>query len=158
MRQLSKDPNAAAKAREAERKANEESGLKSINISLATSAGNSTGVAGKKKPVFKSTLQPHNAAVLGQQPPMTTSDPTPSAATTGSRSRVSDDEYWETATHAKANGWYEDAYDPLAGATMGALICDDCERAGVRGRKCEHTVFEWMTDQEGGWPAVEELV
>ncbi|KAI7529941.1 hypothetical protein KC331_g14942 [Hortaea werneckii] len=63
MKQLTKDPNAASKA-ERERKANEEAGLKSINLSLS---GSASGAApgGKKKPVFKSTLQPHNAASVG---------------------------------------------------------------------------------------------
>ena len=62
MKQLTKDPNAISKA-ERERKANEEAGLKSINLSLTSSTG---GAATKKKPVFKSTLQPHNASVIGQ--------------------------------------------------------------------------------------------
>ncbi|KAI7375385.1 hypothetical protein KC336_g19995, partial [Hortaea werneckii] len=39
-------------------------GLKSINLSLSGSAGGAAP-GGKKKPVFKSTLQPHNAASVG---------------------------------------------------------------------------------------------
>ncbi|KAF2863821.1 hypothetical protein K470DRAFT_196566, partial [Piedraia hortae CBS 480.64] len=45
LKQLSRDPNAASRA-ERERKANEEAGLKSINLST-------TGASTKKKPVFK---------------------------------------------------------------------------------------------------------
>lgn len=68
MKQLTKDPNAASKA-ERERKANEEAGLKSINLNLPSSgATGGGGPTGKKKPVFKSTLQPHNAAALGVGP------------------------------------------------------------------------------------------
>ncbi|KAK4956371.1 hypothetical protein LTR10_005895 [Elasticomyces elasticus] len=105
MKQLTKDPNAASKAREAERKANEEAGLKSINLSGAA-AGSTT----KKKPVFKSTLQPHNAAVVNQTP-------APSAA---SRDVVMADaghddwmkEYNEDPAQMHANGWAQDQYDP----------------------------------------------
>lgn len=59
MRSMTKDPNAAAKAREAERKANEEAGLKPISLAAV-------GIAGgpKKKAVFKSTLQPQNQAAV----------------------------------------------------------------------------------------------
>ena len=65
MKQLTKDPNAISKA-ERERKANEEAGLKSITLSLTSGSGGN--VATKKKPVFKSTLQPHNASVIGPAP------------------------------------------------------------------------------------------
>lgn len=58
MRNLTKDPAAAARARAAEERNNAESGLKSI--SLATAGGAGGIIPGKKKPVFKSTLQPQN--------------------------------------------------------------------------------------------------
>lgn len=68
MKQLTRDPNAAAKA-ERERKANEATGLKPISLSTA-GAGSGSGVAKGKKPVFKSTLQPQNAAVTSQEAPI----------------------------------------------------------------------------------------
>lgn len=64
MRQITKAPNASSKA-ERELKANEEAGLKSINLNLSGTSGGS-GTTTKKKPIFKSTLQPHNAAAIGQ--------------------------------------------------------------------------------------------
>lgn len=78
---MTRDPNAAAKSRDAERRANEEAGLKSIDLSSLAASSSASGNAlsarkgvgasaqpQKKKPVFKSTLQPHNvAAVLGTQ-------------------------------------------------------------------------------------------
>ncbi|EMC92865.1 hypothetical protein BAUCODRAFT_27192 [Baudoinia panamericana UAMH 10762] len=104
MKQLTKDPNAASKARDAERRANEEAGLKSINLSLPASVPGTT----KKKPVFKSTLQPHNAAVLGQQAPVTSQD--------SSISRAVDEawlkEYNADPSQMVANGWANEAYDP----------------------------------------------
>ncbi|KAK3114683.1 hypothetical protein LTR53_006769 [Teratosphaeriaceae sp. CCFEE 6253] len=107
MKQLTKDPNAANKAREAERKANEEAGLKSINLNLFSAAAGSTT---KKKPVFKSTLQPHNAAGVSQLP----------GTVTASEDVDMDDaandewliEYNADPTQAKANGWAHEAYDP----------------------------------------------
>ena len=85
MKQFTRDPNAASKA-ERERKANEEAGLKSINLSLSssgsTTAPGAGGGAGKKKPVFKSTLQPQNAtttttaATTPQAPPAVALAPT----------------------------------------------------------------------------------
>lgn len=61
LRTLTRDPTAASKARAAE---NEAAGLKSID--LAASA--TTSGAPKKKPVFKSTLQPHNAGAVNVTP------------------------------------------------------------------------------------------
>lgn len=103
MKQLTKDPNAAAKAQAAERRANEESGLKSINISL-----NPSGSSTKKKPVFKSTLQPQNAAAVP-------SAPDPAVSTT-----VDDD-----PSGAVRNGWYEDRYDPkfVTGCEEDCPVC-----------------------------------
>lgn len=88
MRQLTKDPAAAAKAREAERN---EAGMKSVNISLSSSSG-------KKKPVFKSTLQPHNAASLGQSESISMSGNVPNEN--------------NDPPGAIRNGWYEDRYRP----------------------------------------------
>jgi len=107
MKQLTKDPNAASKAREAERKANEEAGLKSINLSLP---GAATGALNKKKPVFRSTLQPHNAAVVGQSTVASTA-----AKDINMSDATNDDwlnEYNADPTQMVANGWAEDQYDP----------------------------------------------
>lgn len=99
MRSMTKDPNAVAKARAAEQKANEEAGMKSINISLGSST--SSASSGKKKPVFKSTLQPHNAALLGQA---------------GEAKSVSLDAASLDADNdpsgAVRNGWFEERYQP----------------------------------------------
>ncbi|KAK0262429.1 hypothetical protein LTR91_014695 [Friedmanniomyces endolithicus] len=107
MKQLTKDPNAANKAREAERKANEEAGLKSINLSLP---GAPAGTLNKKKPVFKSTLQPHNAAVISQA----TGASTAAKAINMSDAANDDwlDEYNADPTQMIANGWSDDQYDP----------------------------------------------
>ena len=114
MRQLTKDPNAAAKARAAEQKANEEAGLKNINISLSSST-----TSGKKKPVFKSTLQPHNAAALGQSEakPM---DPDTS---------VSDEN--NDPSGAFGNGWYEDRYQPQFVTGCDDAGCEMCRRGYI---------------------------
>ncbi|WPH02924.1 Hypothetical protein R9X50_00579400 [Acrodontium crateriforme] len=96
MKQMSKDPNAAAKARAAEQRANEEAGLKAINLASAKSSMPSS--SGKKKPVFKSTLQPHNAAAI-----------TPSSNGSPSGGVGSDD---QDLSNAKANGWWEARYRP----------------------------------------------
>ena len=103
MKQLTKDPNAAAKARAAEKRANEEAGLKSINIALPTST-----TSAKKKPVFKSTLQPEHAADVDSKP----------AAKLDASDENSD------PSGAVRNGWYEERYQP--GFATG---CDDqdCE-------------------------------
>ncbi|KAK4493897.1 hypothetical protein PRZ48_015082 [Zasmidium cellare] len=90
LKHLTKDPNAAARARESEARMNEEGGLKSVSISLPGS-GSSGPV--KKKPVFKSTLQPQNASVVPAKPLDLGKDPHDSNA-------------------AVANGWANDQYDP----------------------------------------------
>lgn len=61
VKQLTKQPNAPSKA-ERERKANEEAGMVSIDLSLVGAGGSST----KKKPKFISTLQRPNPPVEGQ--------------------------------------------------------------------------------------------
>ncbi|KAF2725084.1 hypothetical protein K431DRAFT_240031 [Polychaeton citri CBS 116435] len=100
MRQLTKNPNAAAIARAEEKRENQAAGLKSINISLAP--GGST----KKKPVFKSTLQPHNAAGLQGS---VGAVPIPSAlAASISVGPGGDDDL----SCAVRNGWADDKYDP----------------------------------------------
>ena len=90
MRQLTKDPNAAAKARAAEQKANEEAGLKSIDLASLSA---STSASVKKKPVFKSTLQPENAVA----------EPKPTATT-------NNDDDDPTVLGSKA--WWKLPYDP----------------------------------------------
>jgi hypothetical protein len=60
MRQLSKDPNAAARQREAEQRANRESGITTVSTSLPSSGPASA----KKAPVFKSTLQAKNVSAV----------------------------------------------------------------------------------------------
>lgn len=96
MKQMSKDPNAAAKARAAEQRANEEAGLKAIN--LASAKASTTASSGKKKPVFKSTLQPHNVAAVA---------PSSSGSPLGGESSDNRD-----LSNAKANGWWEARYRP----------------------------------------------
>ncbi|EME41919.1 hypothetical protein DOTSEDRAFT_82071 [Dothistroma septosporum NZE10] len=85
-RQMTKDPGAAARAREAD---SQNSGLKSI--ALPSGGGGSTGL--KKKPVFKSTLQPQNASVV------------PVKVELGEKG-----EEWDL-NGAVRNGWKEDEYD-----------------------------------------------
>ena len=119
MRQLTKDPNTAAKARAAEQKANEEAGMKSINISLSSS--NSSG---KKKPVFKSTLQPHNAAALGQ----TESKPV------GIDSSLSTEN--TDPSGAVRNGWYEERYQPQFVTGCDDDSCEMCRRGYIDLRPC----------------------
>ena len=103
MKTMTRDPNAAAKARAAEQKANEEAGLKSINISLSSTASGTATASTKKKPVFKSTLQPHNAAVLGQSGQ--SGDARSTSVDTGSLD-VDD------PSGAVRNGWFEERYQP----------------------------------------------
>lgn len=86
---MTKDPGAAARAREAD---SQNSGLKSI--ALPGAAGGAT----KKKPVFKSTLQPQNASVVPAKP----LDAIAEARGEG----------WDL-NGAVRNGWKEDEYDPL---------------------------------------------
>lgn len=93
MKSLTKDPNAAARQRAAEEKANENAALKSVSMPLS---GLGAGASGKKKPVFKTTLQPQNAALA------------PKAVNQvdllGGRA-----EDWNGAV---ANGWSGEVYDP----------------------------------------------
>ena len=117
MRSMTKDPNAAAKARAAEQKANEEAGLKSINISLGSS--NSTASSGKKKPVFKSTLQPHNAAVLGQSGEL-------KSASIDAGSLDADD-----PSGAVKNGWHEERYQPRFVTSCEDEACRVCEKGFI---------------------------
>jgi len=66
VKQLTKQPNAPSKE-ERERKANEEAGMISIDLSLVGASASST----KKKPKFISTLQPQNTHVENQSAPTT---------------------------------------------------------------------------------------
>ena len=111
MRHLTRDPNAAAKARAAAQKANEEAGLKSISLSAA-----SGGPQQKKKPVFKSTLQPHNAAAIGVEL---------KPASVGLRDGEDD------PSGAVRNGWFEDRYQPrfVTGCDIGG--CGVCRGGKV---------------------------
>jgi hypothetical protein len=118
MRQLTKDPNAAVKARLSEQRANEEAGMKNINISLSSSSGAAS--SGKKKPVFKSTLQPHNAAALGQ----TSEGRTGSVG--GGESDVDGD-----ASGAVRNGWFEERYQPRFVTGCDEDGCRVCERGFI---------------------------
>ena len=106
MKQLTKESHAAAKARTGDSQNIDDSGVKSINISLSSS----TSAAGKKKPVFKSTLQPHNAAALGQ------TEPKPSILL---------DEN-QDASGAISNGWYEDRYRPQFVTGCNDTTCKFC--------------------------------
>lgn len=112
MRTLTKDPNAAAKARQAEQKANEEAGMKNINIALnASSSGTASSV--KKKPVFKSTLQPHNAVALGV------------GQSAKARVEVAASD-GEDPSGAVRNGWYEERYQPRFATgceEQGCVVC-----------------------------------
>ena len=93
MRKLTKDPSAAARARAAEERQNAESGLKSISVPLGGSAGSSGQSGVKKKPVFKSTLQPQNAAIVPSKPQPQGASP-------------------EDPALAIYYGWHDRAYDP----------------------------------------------
>lgn len=107
MKSLSKDPNAAARQRAAEEKANESAALKSVSMPLSGVGGGAAG--GKKKPVFKSTLQPQNAALapkaMGEVDLL------------GTRA-----EDWNGAV---ANGWANDAYDPEKVTEHGDVEIED---------------------------------
>ena len=97
MRQLTKDPNAATKARAAELKANEEAGLKSIDLS-SLSSSTAAAAPGKKKPVWKSVAAPESTAPLKHSP---------AAAAVSDVDQASND-----PSGAIKNGWYEDRYQP----------------------------------------------
>lgn len=136
MRLLSKDPHAASKARAAEQKANEEAGLKSISLSSAALLGASTTASsataapstGKKKPVFKSTLQPHNATAAAAAVPTGPGD-----AVAGTDEGVSGEAPLRLREDNDPkgmvrNGWVGEAYEP--GFVTG---CDDPRCGGCRG-------------------------
>ncbi|KAF7191960.1 G patch domain-containing protein 8 [Pseudocercospora fuligena] len=93
MRKLTKDPSAAARARAAEERQNAESGLKSISVPLGGSSASSGQSGVKKKPVFKSTLQPQNAAIVPAKPQPQGASP-------------------EDPALAIYYGWHDRAYDP----------------------------------------------
>ena len=121
MKQLTKDPNAAAKARAAEKRANEEAGLKSINIALPTSSAST-----KKKPVFKSTLQPENAA-----------------DTIGTTSNVPDSS--SDPSGAIRNGWYEDRYQPRYATGCDDEGCRVCSSGVIDLGPCDRDVMMTAT-------------
>jgi len=70
--------------------------MKSINLSSLSSS--SAPASGKKKPVFKSTLQPHNAAAVQ-----------PAAISTAAKSSSSGE---DDPSGMVRNGWADDAYRP----------------------------------------------
>ena len=132
MKQLTKDPNAISKA-ERERKSNEEAGLKSINLSLTSGTG--SGAAAKKKPVFKSTLQPHNASVMGQSTAVTAPFARDDVEMTDAST---DDEAWlrECVKLATEPAQVEslDVYDPSSPARLEPCPFPQCE-----GGSCRHS-------------------
>ncbi|KAH9811151.1 zinc finger protein [Teratosphaeria destructans] len=99
MKQLTKDPNAASKA-ERERRANEEAGLKTLNLNHLSSGG--AAPPAKKKPVFKSTLQPQHPASL---PPHHDDDDDDDAADLEAA-------YAADPAQARTNAWEAERYDP----------------------------------------------
>ncbi|KAK4542554.1 hypothetical protein LTR36_006602 [Oleoguttula mirabilis] len=131
MKQLTKDPNAISKA-ERERKANEEAGLKSINLSL--SSGGTGGSTTKKKPVFKSTLQPHNAAAIGQTAALPTASAKDDVVMLDSSN---DDEAWlrECVKLAAepAQPSTSDRYDPRVPSRLNPCPFPQCEE-----EPCKH--------------------
>jgi hypothetical protein len=104
MRHLTRDPAAIAKARAAEQNSGD---LKSIDLStmLTKSSSSSGGGVQKKKPVFKSTLQPHNAAALGAEVKSVTGGGVMKAG--GGDGDADGD-----PSGAIRNGWFEDRYQP----------------------------------------------
>lgn len=110
---MTKDPAAAAKRAAEQARANEEAGIKAINLSSITSGASASSGAAKKKPVFKSTLQPQTAVALGlgQAKALTLGegeDGDPSGAV--------------------ENGWAGDAYDPrfvVGCEDPGCGVCKD---------------------------------
>ncbi|KAK3679424.1 hypothetical protein LTR78_000985 [Recurvomyces mirabilis] len=148
LQQLTKDPNAASRARESERKANEEAGIKSINLNLS-GAGSSSS---KKKPVFKSTLQPHNAAAFGQS---TTSSSLSGAGAGIAEVEMSEpaDESWIEEWNAdpsqmKANGWEAERFDPRFPAGECGRCRRRCEGHGVLDAR--ESYAEWRGRSEAG--------
>jgi hypothetical protein len=112
MRAMTKDPSAAQKQRLAESRS--ASGLKSVSIPLS-STGQPQTASGKKKPVFKSTLQPQNVAALPSQPGGGVGLVVGTGLTTTVAAHIAANEVmlndWNLAG---ANGWAGDVYDPLA--------------------------------------------
>ena len=85
--------------------------MKTIDLSAASAA------APKKKPVFKSTLQPQNAAAVPAAP-------TPTTATMEELPTEDED-----PSGMVRNGWAEEAYDPLKWMKM------ECRNAECKGRQ-----------------------
>jgi hypothetical protein len=120
LKQLSRDPNAAEKARRAERKADAEAGLKVIEkTDNAPPTGASTG-GGFKKGGFKSSF----AAVKGSAPPSApvkrnvlgdeedTPKPKDEALPVASKSQKSENGDVESDTDEEYGQDYEGYYDP----------------------------------------------
>lgn len=141
MKQLTKDPNATSKA-ERERKANEEAGLKSINLNLSGTSGGSA----KKKPVFKSTLQRHNAAALGQTPslPLAVKGDAEIADDGGEGDVDLQAAYRQDPSQAITNGWDQDRYDPRFPTCL-----TNCRRC--QGGPCRHANRDISYDRNETW-------
>ena len=110
---MTRDPNAAAKAQQ---RANEEAGLQSIKVPLSTGR-NTTGAtasAGKKKPVFKSTLQPHNATAISRT----------------AESEV-DVDVGSDGSGAVRNGWFEERYQPRFATGCEEVGCQVCGKGFI---------------------------
>lgn len=107
-RAMTKDPEAAAKAKAAEKRANREAGM--VNISIKPSN------APKKKAVFKSIAQ-------SQETPVQPSSPVKNVSIhISSMSMTTDND--PSAAHR--NGWYADRYDPrkVSGCDASCTHCD----------------------------------
>jgi len=129
MKQLTKDPNAASKA-ERERKANEEAGLKSINLSISGAGG---GGPTKKKPVFKSTLQPHNAAAVGQAAPLRIQSNKDDVVMTGTG--IDDEQWLKDCMKLAAEPVQQDhpdRYDPRYPSQLGLCPFPGCDDGNCR--------------------------
>lgn len=113
---MTKDPNAAAKRAAEQQRANDEAGIKTIDLASITSSASASSSAVKKKPVFKSTLQPQTAVALGL----------------GEAKSLNLGDEDVDPSGAVENGWAEDAYDPRF-----VVGCED-PRCGV----CKDGVFD----------------
>ncbi|KAF2769668.1 hypothetical protein EJ03DRAFT_351164 [Teratosphaeria nubilosa] len=130
MKQLTKDPNAASKA-ERERKANEEAGLKTINLNLS-SAG--AAPAAKKKPVFKSTLQPQNATSFAQSSEIEMRD---GGGNDNDFEADLEAAYEADIAQARTNGWWGEMYDPRFPSGGRRLLVDPRRAVPLAGEEGE---------------------
>lgn len=117
MKQLIKDPSATAKAKAAEQRTSDKTGMQTI--SLSSFAGNKGGLDysnTKKKPVFATVTQSKasqihsGSSVLGTA--LNVNDP--SSATS-----------YNDPSGAVRNGWYQDRYDPkvISNCEVDCTVC-----------------------------------